>query len=332
MLTLLYEPVRVILAYFESLAMFLGGVFGAGQAIMPHGDYLMKLNCTGVYANLAQYALPQTAMHGIVAEHFARKRSDGKTPKCLVIGYDGARADLLVHTKGDPRAATQAVKAGGGKIYAMYCGGDFPRWQNTVTCPGWTTLLTGHWADERGGTGHGIHDNGLVKAPDTPKLLFNSLFDQKLIQRAALVVAWKEFFSYEGAVWYNDKAYAEQKGYNAQWLNVPDDESKICAAAKKEVQNPAAGFVMAIFNATDHAGHDAGFGDYNPKYIEAFKDCEHYGYALIEAVKARPAYAAEDWLIIVTTDHGGWRLGHWAHWAVERQIFMAVNKDLGRKK
>ena len=205
-----------------------------------------------------------------------------------------------------------------------------PRWQKTVTCVGFTTLLTGHWANERGGTGHRITDNGIIKAPDAPKLLFNNLFDQGLIGRSALVVAWDDYFPYDGAVWVHDKAYAEEKGYNAQRVNVPyDGDGVLFAAAKSQVENAASDIVMVTLDACDYAGHAEGFGNYNPKYIEAFVASEHYGYDLIQAVKARPTYAGEDWLILVVTDHSGWRLGHGSHFAVERQIFMAVNKDLG---
>ena len=330
MLALIFEPFRVILAWAESIALFLGVLFGAGQALPVLGDYPAQLGRTGIFDNRAQQSLPQTAMHDIVIEHFAKKRTDGKAPKCLIIGYDGARADALVNTKDDPGSATQAVKAQGGKIYNMYCGGDFAHRQHTSTCPGWTTLLTGHWADERGGTGHGISDNGIVKAPDAPKLLFNNLFDQNLVGQAAFVVAWDEYWAYPGAVWYHDRVYADEKGYNIRWLNnVYDGDIVLYTAALAEVQAPANDIVMVTLDACDYAGHGDGFGNYNPKYIEAFVASEHYGYDLIQAVKARPTYTVEDWLIIVTTDHGGWRLGHGSQFAVERQTFLAVNRDLG---
>jgi len=331
MLTLLFEPFRVILAYAESAALFLAVLFGAGQALPVPGDYLAQLNRTGIYDNCAQKSLPQTAMHDIVIEHFNQARTDGKTPKCLIIGYDGARADALINTKDDPQAATQAVKADGGKIYNMYCGGDFPRRQKTVTCSGWTNLLTGHWAGERGGTGHGVKDNGIVKAPGGPGLLFNNLFEiDRPIARAAFVVAWTEYFDYDGAVWFHDKAYAEEKGYNIHWLNNEyDGDVVLYNAALAQIQLPANDMVMVTLDACDYAGHGDGFGSYNPKYVEAFTASEHYGYGLIQAVKARPTYANEDWLLIVTTDHGGSRLGHGSHFAVERQTFLAINKDLG---
>jgi len=330
MLAFLFEPLRAVLAWAESVALFFGVLFGAGQALPVIGNYPAQLNRTGIYDNRAQDAFPQTLMYYIVLGHFSLTRTDGRAPKCLIIGYDGARADALINTMDDPGSATQAVKADGGKIYNTYCGGDSPRRQKTSTCPGWTTLLTGHWANEPGGAGHGISNNGMVKAPDAPKLLFNNLFDGGFIGQAAFVVAWDEYWAHPGAVWFHDKAYAGEKGYNIRWLNhVYDGDIVLFTAGLEQVRDPANDVVMVTLDACDYAGHGDGFGNYNPTYTEAFAASEHYGYELIQAVKARPTYAEEDWLIVVTTDHGGWRLGHGSQFAVERQTFLAVNKDLG---
>jgi len=327
--TFLFEPLRAVLAFAESIVMFFTVFAGTGQAVPP-GDYIAQLNRSGIFAGSAQQALPQTAMHDIVIEHFAEERSDGKAPKCLIIGYDGARADALFNTKDDPKSAAQALRADGGKIYNMYCGGDFPRWQKTSTSPGWTNLLTGHWANEPDGDGHGITDNGIAKAPDAPKLLFNNLFDRELAGQAAFVVSWDEYWAHPGAVWYHDRLYAEEQGYNIRWLNhVYDGDIVLFTAGLEQVCDPANDMIMVTLDACDYAGHGTGFGNYNPNYVEAFAASEHYAYDLIQAVKARPSYADEDWLIIVTADHGGVGTGHGSQFAMARQTFMAINKDLG---
>ena len=287
---------------------------------------LEELDRSGIFAGSAQDALPQTAVHDMIIEHFARERDDGTVPKGLIIGYDGARADALTLTADDPQSAVQALKAQGGGIYNMYCGGDAPRTQSTSTSPGWTNLLTGHWANEPGG-GHGIKDNGIVKAPDAPKLIFNNLFDQGLAGQAAFVVSWDEYFAYPGAVWYHDKVYAEERGYNIRWLNQAyTGDAGLFEAGLEEIQNPANDFVMVTLDACDYAGHGYGFDPKVPEYARAFTESEHYAFELIQAVKARPAYADEDWLIIVTADHGGIGTGHGRQNAQSRQIFMAVNQ------
>jgi hypothetical protein len=45
-------------------------------------------------------------------------------------------------------------------------------------------------------------------------------------------------------------------------------------------------------------------------------------------VKARPGYAGEDWLLIITSDHGGTHRGHGNQFAETRQVFLASNKRL----
>ena len=47
---------------------------------------------------------------------------------------------------------------------------------------------------------------------------------------------------------------------------------------------------------------------------------------LIEAVKARPTYETEDWLILITSDHGGYVRGHGGSTLMERMMFIVTNK------
>ena len=45
---------------------------------------------------------------------------------------------------------------------------------------------------------------------------------------------------------------------------------------------------------------------------------------IISAVESRPTYALEDWLIIITSDHGGFNTGHGAFTIQERMTFYVV--------
>lgn len=55
--------------------------------------YLAHLNTQGVFNNTTKTALPQTVFAETVRKHF--KNPNGKTPKALLIGFDGARADAM---------------------------------------------------------------------------------------------------------------------------------------------------------------------------------------------------------------------------------------------
>jgi hypothetical protein len=46
---------------------------------------------------------------------------------------------------------------------------------------------------------------------------------------------------------------------------------------------------------------------------------------VLEAVRARPRYADERWLVVVCTDHGGTKKGHGGQSPEERKIFALFN-------
>jgi len=328
MLAILFEPIRYFFAIFESLVVTIGLLFiGGGQFAMP-GDYLTQLNRTGIFYNRAQDAIPQTQIHDIVLDFFEGDH-DGKTPKCLLIGYDGARADALINTKDDPNAGTQLLKADGGGIYNMYTGGNWYEfnWQDTSTAPGWTSMLTGHWAKESGGAGHTISANGITK-PLEPKLVFTELLDAGLAKKTSFIVSWGGHFTDENASYKNDMAYCADKGYQAEWIPKPDDAGTFAATLAAVEEADCADMVMCILEYCDHEGHGNTFGNTEPKYVQAIKDSERDAAELIAAVKARENYENEDWLILITADHGGVFTGHGPQFAVCRQVFVASNKRL----
>jgi predicted AlkP superfamily pyrophosphatase or phosphodiesterase len=60
----------------------------------------------------------------------------------------------------------------------------------------------------------------------------------------------------------------------------------------------------------DAAGHEGGFAVGNPLYISAIEACDGRVRSLLQAVLARPTVADEEWLIVITTDHGGDGFNH----------------------
>lgn len=52
------------------------------------------------------------------------------------------------------------------------------------------------------------------------------------------------------------------------------------------------------------------------------------GMDIIASIEARKTYAAEDWLILITTDHGGVGGGHGGSSFEERMTFIISNKTI----
>jgi arylsulfatase A-like enzyme len=58
-------------------------------------------------------------------------------------------------------------------------------------------------------------------------------------------------------------------------------------------------------NDPDAAGHATGFSADNATYVRAIEACDRNLGVVLDAVLSRPSAAREDWLFVLTTDHGG---------------------------
>ncbi len=75
-------------------------------------------------------------------------------------------------------------------------------------------------------------------------------------------------------------------------------------------------------------GHATGFSLENPRYAAGICRLDTVAYRLAEAVKRRPTYRDEDWLIMITSDHGGHGLRHGTQKQFDRMTFIASNKAI----
>ena len=287
---------------------------------------IKQLDLTEIYDNSVDEALPQGIVHDIVLEHFGKEREDGKMAKCLVIGFDGCRADALANID-EGKSGILTLKTQGGAVYYTYAGGEPPQEQSTSTGPGWTTILTGHWAEEPGGTGHTVTGNGITK-PVEPKLIFTQLLKQNLAKKTTFIVSWGGHFKDSSASYLNEMAYCKEHGLNAAWVTKVSDAGTFrdTLAQVKAADGPDV--VMCIQEHCDHTGHSSGFSNQNLDYVKAVRDSDKEALALIEAVQNRASYADEDWLIIITTDHGGDGTSHGSQAAGCRQTFIAWNQAM----
>ncbi|MDR0531264.1 MAG: alkaline phosphatase family protein [Oscillospiraceae bacterium] len=321
---ILWRPLTSLISLIVALVTFAG----PGTAEKATNDaYLNTLDRSGFFANTAADAIPQTALHDVVLRHFEGPLPAGKTAKkCIVFGFDGARADVLFHSAGQKKSGIQALKADGGLVYQMYTGGKSPNLQLTKTAPGWTSMLTGQWT-----RGHHVLFNGAMKGV-YPLTLFTELVRKDLVRGTGFLVSWKTHFTNLISTYRIEKEYAKWKGYGSRmvWDCQPDDAGTAAAtlAMAKDTSAGQADFIFCILEYCDHEGHSSGYGDQNPAYIQAFREADRDAYNILQAIQARPGYAKEDWLILFTSDHGGINRNHGAQYAVERQIYLASNKAL----
>ena len=287
-------------------------------------EELFRQNVASVgYENTIEKAYPQTDLYYIIKDHFEADLPKGKTEKkVVIIGYDGCRADILAEKQ--EKGAVSYLLENGASNNLTYCGGvNYPEvnTQDTSTAPGWCSIVTGEWADV-----HGITGNGIVKAVE-PKTLMTSLVEDGTIDDASFITKWKGHFSRDGATYLDEKAYCEENNLNVEF-ELRKNKKDIHTGAMEEITSEdCSDFVFIIYEDTDSAGHDFGFSYNNPVYKKAFKTEDAYGYEVIKAIEARETYETEDWLIIVTSDHGGVETGHGGPSIQERMTFVVMNKE-----
>ena len=287
-------------------------------------EELFRQNVDSVkYENTIETAYPTTDVYGIIKDHFEADLPKGKTEKkVVIIGYDGCRADILNEKQGN--GAVNYLLKNGASINLTYCGGvNYPEvnTQDTSTAPGWCSMITGEWADV-----HGITGNGIVKAVE-PKTLMTSLVEDGTIDSASFITKWKGHFSRDGATYLDEKSYCEENNLNVEFELRKNKEDIHTGAMEEITSEDCSDFVFIIYEDTDSAGHDFGFSYNNPVYKDAFKTEDAYGYEVIKAIEARETYETEDWLIIVTSDHGGIETGHGGPSIQERMTFVVMNKE-----
>ena len=287
-------------------------------------EELFRQNVASVgYENTIEKAYPQTDIYDIIKEHFEADLPKGKTEKkVVIIGYDGCRADIL--NEKQEKGAISYLLDNGASNNLTYCGGvNYPEvnTQDTSTAPGWCSIVTGEWADV-----HGITGNGITKTVE-PKTLMTSLVEDGTIDSASFITKWKGHFSRDGATYLDEKTYCEENNLNVEF-ELRKGKKDIHTGAMEEIASEdCSDFVFIIYEDTDSAGHDFGFSYNNPEYKKSFNTEDGYGYEVIKAIEARETYETEDWLIIVTSDHGGVETGHGGPSIQERMTFVVMNQE-----
>ena len=206
----------------------------------------------------------------------------GLAPRSLVVCFDGLRADAVGPdaTPAFDRLATGRWRA---EYRAFFAPGarvidDAP----SLSGPNHTAILTGVTARRHGVTSNSASELAAVTVPDYLRLL--EQHDAGLVTMK--LVSWPP---------------DERLPSGADVVAVGPDASIVARA-----DTALAGDVDALFlflDGPDAAGHAEGFG--SEPYARAVREADRSLGRLLDVVAARPTFAREDWLIVVTSDHGG---------------------------
>lgn len=261
---------------------------------------------------------------------FGQKNSTQK--KVVFIIVDGIAEDMLGKAE---TPNLNRIKKDGAFLKA-YVGGEKGGYSETptISAVGYNSLLTGTWVNK-----HNVFDND-IKAPNySYPTIFRLFKDQFPDKKTAVFSTWED--NRTKLIGENLKATGNIKidfaydGLEKDTLKFPHDkQSGYIRKIDSLVAEKAAGYIAqngpdvswVYLEFTDDMGHRHGDGDILYKAI-SFED-RLIG-KIYDSVKEREAKHGEDWLFVVTTDHGRSASngkGHGGQSDRERNTWIAINK------
>jgi len=232
-------------------------------------------------------------------------------PKVLILGLDGIRPDRLA------LASTPVLDS----LAAHGAFSDAATTRPpTVSGPGWSSMLIGVWADKHGVLNNDFTTNAYARYPD----LLTRIEEIQPGLATLAVVDWPPLgTTASGGPLIGSRVdrtlnvNGDSLGYHAA-----DSVTAVLAADALAAGDVDAAFVY--FGDVDEAGH--AHGTLSPEYAAAIELVDRQVGQVLAGLRRRPAYAEEDWLVLVSTDHGrrddG---GHGGDSDAERTIFVIMS-------
>lgn len=236
-----------------------------------------------------------------------------KTKKALFIIIDGVPADQI------ERLHTPAIFdiASRGAYARAYTGGEVGGYSETPTISaiGYTNLLTATWLNK-----HNVSGNDGLKPNYHYWTLFRIAKEQPATYQTALYSSWTDNRTVllgEGKPETN-RLHIDYvaDGYELDTLRFPKEENerhifrideKVSEEAARGIRQDAPDLSWVYLWYTDDAGHLKGNGAFFDEYV---RKADTQVARIWEAVRYREAHFDEEWMVVVTTDHGREENGH----------------------
>jgi predicted AlkP superfamily pyrophosphatase or phosphodiesterase len=267
------------------------------------------------------------------AQGTAQAVAPGETSRnVVIILLDGIPADVIERV---PTPMLDEIAAMGGYTRA-HVGGELRGASETptVSAPGYMSLLTGTWANK-----HNVRGNSNQSPNYDYWNIFRAVETVQPHRRTALFSTWTDNrtvligLGRPGAGDFQIDHVVD--GFELDTIAFPHDrQSQYILAIDERVTAEAAAHIAAVgpdlswvyLQHTDDAGHAHGDSE---AFITAVRQADARVGRIWEAVKQRQAMG-EEWMIVVTTDHGRdarTGKGHGGQSARERTTWIVTNQS-----
>ena len=265
--------------------------------------------------------------------NFLAQADTPRAPKAIFMIVDGIPADVI------ERVDTPNIDAVSGEhgYTRAYVGGTIGEDSEspTVSAVGYNSLLTGTWSNK-----HNVWDND-IGAPDYAYWdifrvaknhdaeLHTAVFSTWTDNRTKLIGDGLEAAGGSKLDYYFDGLELDTESYPHDMFSdyIRDIDTAVVADAARYISAEAPDLSWIYLQHTDDMGH--GYGD-SPQQVEAVKLMDEHVGAVWKSITARQEDHNEDWLIVVTTDHGrdaATGRGHGGQSDRERTIWIATNSN-----
>ena len=209
--------------------------------------------------------------------------------KVLLIGVDGVRVDVLAS------AATPNIDA----LIATGKFSDRARTGSpTVSGPSWSSMLIGVWPEKHGVHGNDFSDNEYDDFPD-----FLTRLEQVDPEfRTYAIVDWPPLGSTAAGGPLIGDLVDVRRMIDGDSLGYATADSISVAVAVRYLESEDPDAMFVYLGNVDVVGHDR--GSLAPEYRRAIEVADGQVGELVAAMKRRSTYEREDWLVLVSTDHG----------------------------
>ena len=256
--------------------------------------------------------------------------AQAKTRKAVYIIIDGVPADQIERLQ---PPTISAIAAEGGYARA-YTGGEIGQYSQTATISaiGYTNLLTATWYNK-----HNVGGNSNLKPNYNYWTLFRIAKEQQKDYKTGLYSSWTDNRTVLIGEGKPETGHLKidyvRDGYDLDTVQFPhkdlelhifDIDEKVSTEAAQSIRTDAPDLSWVYLWYTDDAGHIKGNGKFFDDYV---MKADNQIKRIWEAVQYREANFDEEWMVVVTTDHGrdesGY--GHGAQSWRERTTWISTN-------
>jgi len=97
---------------------------------------------------------------------------------------------------------------------------------------------------------------------------------------------------------------------DATFTDSPLTDARVAKKVASILKSTDVDVMFVQLDEVDGAGHSYDYSVESPKYLEAIEKADRQVGRMVSALKKRPSFEKENWLIILSADHGGSIYGH----------------------